>query len=109
MSDELTGFFIIAGYITIVWLIVLGLFRILPWLKIPHTTHVSHRWSGWPGAWCLDCGIEDPLELCINTHGVLEQCIEGHPLCTTHAMNFCLEHSAGSCKEPGSRRCDPYK
>lgn len=22
----------------------------------------SHRWSGWPGAYCLDCGSEDPLE-----------------------------------------------
>lgn len=19
----------------------------------------THRWSGWPGAWCLDCGITD--------------------------------------------------
>ena len=33
MNDELTGFFIVVGYITIVWLIVLGLFRVLPWLK----------------------------------------------------------------------------
>lgn len=23
---------------------------------------MPHRWSGWPGAWCLDCGIEDPVE-----------------------------------------------
>ena len=22
-----------------------------------------HRWSGWPGAFCLDCGIEDPAEI----------------------------------------------
>jgi hypothetical protein len=22
----------------------------------------QHRWSGWPGAWCLDCGISDPTE-----------------------------------------------
>lgn len=22
-----------------------------------------HRWSGWPGAFCLDCGMEDALEL----------------------------------------------
>jgi len=22
-----------------------------------------HRWSGWPGAWCLDCGCECPAEL----------------------------------------------
>ena len=22
----------------------------------------KHRWSGWPGAYCLDCGSEDPSE-----------------------------------------------
>lgn len=22
-----------------------------------------HAWSGWPGAWCLDCGLEDADEL----------------------------------------------
>lgn len=22
----------------------------------------NHRWSGWPGAWCLDCGCGDPIE-----------------------------------------------
>jgi hypothetical protein len=22
----------------------------------------EHRWSGWPGAFCLDCGIDDPIE-----------------------------------------------
>jgi hypothetical protein len=25
----------------------------------------AHRWSGWPGAFCLRCGIEDPLETLI--------------------------------------------
>lgn len=24
-----------------------------------------HRWSGWPGAFCQDCFIEDPLEIAI--------------------------------------------
>lgn len=24
-----------------------------------------HRWSGWPGAYCLDCGVEDQLEIAI--------------------------------------------
>lgn len=23
----------------------------------------SHHWSGWPGAFCLDCGCEDPYEI----------------------------------------------
>lgn len=22
----------------------------------------SHNWSGWPGAFCLDCFLDDPLE-----------------------------------------------
>jgi hypothetical protein len=30
----------------------------------PPTDH-SHRWSGWPGAWCLECHAEDPNELCL--------------------------------------------
>ena len=25
--------------------------------------HVRHWWSGWPGAICLRCGTEDPLEI----------------------------------------------
>lgn len=31
----------------------------------PSAVVKSHRWSGWPGAVCLDCGIEDPCEACI--------------------------------------------
>jgi hypothetical protein len=22
----------------------------------------KHRWSGWPGAYCIDCGCPDPME-----------------------------------------------
>lgn len=25
----------------------------------------GHKWSGWPGAWCLDCGAEDPFEIAL--------------------------------------------
>ncbi len=25
----------------------------------------SHWWSGWPGAYCLGCGADDPEELCL--------------------------------------------
>lgn len=28
-------------------------------------SYSSHRWSGWPGAVCLDCGIEDPREIAL--------------------------------------------
>lgn len=24
----------------------------------------DHRWSGWPGAYCLDCRAEDAREIC---------------------------------------------
>lgn len=25
----------------------------------------EHKWSGWPGAYCLKCGREDPVEIAI--------------------------------------------
>lgn len=53
-----------------------------------------HRWSGWPGAWCLDCGIEDPSEHCIAVHD-FDTCTR--PEC---------KHMP--CPEPGSKRHDPY-
>lgn len=57
----------------------------------------SHRWSGWPGAWCLDCGYWDPLEACLAVHD-----LEPPEFCPTG------EHIPAPCKEPGSRRHDPY-
>lgn len=53
-----------------------------------------HRWSGWPGAWCLDCGASDPVEICL-ADGHEDEC--SRPEC-----------KAGECKEPGSKRHDPY-
>ena len=32
--------------------------------KIKPSDH-DHKWSGWPGAYCLICGIDDPDEICI--------------------------------------------
>lgn len=52
---------------------------------------MTHRWSGWPGAWCLDCGVEDPREL---------ECA-GLKIPTSHP-------GFEPCKEPGSKRHDPY-
>ena len=60
---------------------------------------MSHRWSGWPGAWCLDCGIEDPNECCLAYHDH-----DTDPqTCPVNWDEFPKE-----CKEPNSRRCDPY-
>lgn len=55
---------------------------------------MKHRWSGWPGAWCLDCGIEDPREICLAV---------SHPLDCEDPKCQETEYL-----EPGSRRCDPY-
>lgn len=55
----------------------------------------EHRWSGWPGAWCLDCGIEDPTEQAIADGWDMES-----PLPEQYHLK--------SCAEPGSKRHDPY-
>jgi len=35
----------------------------------------EHRWSGWPGAYCLNCWIDDPMEECLATDdGVVAVC-----------------------------------
>lgn len=46
----------------------------------------DHRWSGWPGAWCLDCGDPDPMELAL----------------------IGVKREATECAEPHSHRNDPY-
>jgi hypothetical protein len=53
---------------------------------------LDHRWSGWPGAWCLDCGIEDQNEIFLAVHGYFDFGENHNPLCP----------------EPGSNRCNPY-
>jgi hypothetical protein len=32
--------------------------------KIKPSDHI-HNWSGWPGAYCIICGIDDADELCL--------------------------------------------
>ena len=32
----------------------------------------EHRWSGWPGAFCLDCGCEDPREIALAYNDYIE-------------------------------------
>lgn len=67
-----------------------------------------HRWSGWPGAWCLDCGAPDPTELCLD-HAVWA--VDGDDEFTFTGGRFeCPDgtHVESSCPEPMSRRHDPY-
>lgn len=69
-----------------------------------------HRWSGWPGAWCLDCGISDAREQCVSEHDTIITCVEGHFMCTEgHEMGTCTDHQTHPCPSPGSRQFDPYK
>ena len=55
---------------------------------------LNHRWSGWPGAWCLDCGREDPTEWCAIEHD--------YETCTLP------ECDPGKCPTPNSHNYDPY-
>jgi hypothetical protein len=46
-----------------------------------------HRWSGWPGAYCLDCGAEDPIEAalaCLDCHVKLDDSEPETKLCNEH-------------------------
>lgn len=36
----------------------------LEWTNCSDGTN-KHNWSGWPGAWCQICGIEDKNEICL--------------------------------------------
>lgn len=70
----------------------------------------EHRWSGWPGAWCLDCGAEDEREVCCAVHLDGLVCVEGHVMCEEgHPMKGCTEHVNSPCTCPGAAHYDPYR
>lgn len=48
----------------------------------------GHRWSGWPGAYCMYCGNEDIREICLA---------DGHDL----DCNACVQEP---CKVPDSMK-----
>ena len=54
----------------------------------------EHRWSGWPGAWCLDCGCSDPREY------QLVNMVDPDEVAVTVEQMECLES--------GSNRYNPY-
>jgi hypothetical protein len=66
---------------------------------------VHHRWAGWPGNFCLDCGIDDPVEIAIadNLYDPETQTWKDTP--EAHRLR---ELSHKDCPEPGSHRHDPY-
>lgn len=73
-----------------------------------------HRWSGWPGAYCLDCGQEDPIEtalamnwlVCYPDYEYGEPYIHCEYWIDPEKEKLCL--SLLECKEPGSDRFNPY-
>jgi len=60
----------------------------------------EHRWSGWPGAMCLDCGAEDKREICVSVH---EWDPEKGTTCTRE------ECQNGYCPYPGAALFDAYR
>lgn len=68
----------------------------------------KHRWSGWPGAYCLDCGAFDPFEECVAIHDeglYCQTCSEYLPdrdtKCTgPEHVFFCEEHVMTECPAP---------
>lgn len=66
----------------------------------------GHRWSGWPGAFCLDCGMEDADEL--DLAGPPDQ-VQHRYSDTPHNAQPCEGCGSGPCRWPGSRRFDPYQ
>ncbi len=67
----------------------------------------EHRWSGWPGAWCLDCGAEDQRELCAADCSWITEVLAAE-LDGKSPPPPCSKHQNNECEEPGSNRCNPY-
>lgn len=64
----------------------------------------EHRWSGWPGAVCLNCGSEDQREICVAEHDDGLRCICGDVMCMQavqntmlHSLAACAKHVNGPC------------
>jgi hypothetical protein len=69
---------------------------------IEHTA--EHRFSGWPGAWCLDCGAEDVTEYCIAAH---DEAFDA-PVTEENPYGMRAHCFNPPCPEPGSNRHNPY-
>jgi hypothetical protein len=64
----------------------------------------EHRFSGYPGAWCLDCGQPDLREECIGAHPEAF----GGPETSENPMGYVQHCVNPPCPEPGSDRHNPY-
>ena len=67
---------------------------------------MEHRWSGWPGAYCPDCGMEDPYEIALAEGNYIEVPDSSAPL----GFHFEFPNIINvKCPCPGSGDFDPYK
>jgi hypothetical protein len=66
----------------------------------------GHRWSGWPGAWCLDCGCEDPHEIALAEGTAIEVLDDSDMGFHYEFPN--IDSKQLECPEPGSNRNNPY-
>lgn len=67
----------------------------------------EHRWSGWPGAYCLDCGAKDPREIAMADGSIYFDCNRGEE-CTCPTANQwlrCPHFGTRYTKEPPSLEC----
>lgn len=73
--------------------------------------NIVHRWSGWPGAWCLDCGCDDPYEIALadNLIDFVDdpESPDGMRMVIPEEVQKQIDE-AMICSEPGSNRYNPY-
>ena len=73
--------------------------------------NIVHRWSGWPGAWCLDCGCDDPYETALadNLIDFVDdpESPDGMRMVIPEEVQKQIDE-AMICSEPGSNRYNPY-
>jgi len=70
----------------------------------------DHRWSGWPGAWCMDCGCSDPMELAVGCRDCFTHCYPGAE--QEGPERFCDEHApliGQPCPAPKSAMSPTYE
>lgn len=65
----------------------------------------EHRWSGWPGAWCLHCGCADPHEEAFANGNFIEVDDPTSPLGFRYDFPNIV---TTECPEAGSNRFNPY-
>lgn len=80
---------------------------------------LQHRWSGWPGAFCLDCGSGDPFEEALAAGDLDYYCTvcraswpQGPcPMGGEHVIAQVIsgEHSIIACPFPGAGLFDPER